>query len=310
MSKPKVIVFGYDELLLKSLDVISQTNTDIAAVVFPSNRTDPRIQQIRNMVKGRGYFTMLQPPKKVISEFAKKIRSKKPDLIFVWSYTMILPAEIIEIPKLGAVNLHMGLLPEYRGVNGLRWALINGEKETGVTLHQMDSGIDTGAIISKVAFPIDDEDDILSLMIKSRAAGSGMLKNIWDQVTDGSAPTIQQDESKAVYYSAKMSAIETIDWTKSAKEINNLIRASAFPFPGVYTCWSNQNLTIREASVIKSDKKNDSAGEITAISPAGIDVATGLGKLLITKIEIGGEEISIFDLVESGLKPGDLFVDP
>src|SRR5690606_17203852 len=109
------------------------------------------------------------------------------DLVFVWSYPMILPREVIEIPRLGCINLHMGLLPQYRGVNGLKWALLNGEIETGVTLHYMDEGIDTGDMLARVSFPITDGDDLVSLMRKARHAGIHLLKNTWRGIADGTA---------------------------------------------------------------------------------------------------------------------------
>ncbi|NNE99772.1 MAG: methionyl-tRNA formyltransferase [Pyrinomonadaceae bacterium] len=307
MPKKNVIIFGYDELLLTTLDLFSETDTEISAVVFPSNRADPRIDKIRSIVKGRGFRTIRQPPRKRISKFVKKLRSIKPDLIFVWSYTMILPADVVEIPKLGSVNLHMGLLPEYRGVNGIRWALINGEEETGVTLHYMDAGIDTGDIISKAKFPIDPEDDILSLMLKSRAAGLDLLKNTWHQIISGTAKASPQDESKAGYYSAKMSDIETIDWSRPSNEISCLIRASAIPFPGVSTFWNDQKLTIRKAFVQETDPAGEPHGTITNISKEGIEVATGNGKLFVTEIELDGDKTRISRLIEMGLKTGDVF---
>ena len=114
-----------------------------------------------------------------------------------------MPAEVIKIPRLGAVNLQIGLLPEYRGVNGIGLAVINGESETGITLHFMDSGIDTGDIISGASSPIAPKDDILSLMIKSRAAGSELLNKNWKQIVTGAASAKPQDDSKAGDYSAK-----------------------------------------------------------------------------------------------------------
>src|SRR5262249_49491316 len=149
-----------------------------------------------------------QPPTNKRSEFVSAIRRVSPDLILVWSYPMILPKEIIEIPRYGCVNVHLGLLPEYRGVNGIRWALLNGEDKTRATLHFMDAGIDSGDMIARAAFPIMPEDDILSLMQKSKIAGLRVLENSWAAIASGNVQTMPQDESKANYYSSKMAPPE------------------------------------------------------------------------------------------------------
>lgn len=307
MAKPKIIVFGYDELLLASLDFFSKKNIKISAVVFPSNRNDWRIDKIRQMVRKKGYRILEQPSRKNISQLINKLTQIKPDIIYVWSYPMILPKEIINIPKFGCINAHMGLLPEYRGVNGVRWALLNNEAKTGVTIHFMDEGVDTGDIISKVEFPIKAEDDILSLMQKSRSAGLYLLDKCFGKIISGNAPRIPQDEKKARYYSAKMSPSEIIDWSKTNIEIYNLIRASVFPFPGVYTFWQGYKLVLREAIPQEDNSKFQEIGTISDISSKGIEIVTGKGNLLISKIEIDQKETTIEQLIELGLSSGSKF---
>lgn len=307
MAKSKVIVFGYDELLPASIEFFSNTDTQISAVVFPSNRKDWRANKIRQIIEEKGFLTLEQPPRKEISEFTEKLRQIKPDFIYVWSYSMILPQEIIEIPKHGCINVHLGLLPEYRGVNGIRWALLNGEEKTGVTIHFMDSGIDTGDIISRVSFPITSEDDILSLMKKSKTAGLYLLKNCWQKIASGKANAIPQDESKANYYSAKMSSLETIDWSKSNIEIHNLIRASVIPFSGVYTFWNGHKLVMRKSVPTKNISKLETVGIVEKIDSDGVEIITGNGNLLVTDIEFEGNAMPYKKLKDLGLKVGSIF---
>ena len=307
MARPNVIVFGYDELLPASLEFISQTKTRISAVVFPSNRKDWRANKIRQIVTDQGFLTLEQPPRNEISEFTKKLRRINPDLIYVWSYPMILPDEIIRIPKYGCVNVHMGLLPEYRGVNGVRWALLNGEEKTGVTIHFMDSGIDTGNIISRVSFPIEEQDNILSLMKKSKSAGLYLLANCWQQIVSGKTNAAAQDESKAHYYSTKMSEIETIDWSKSNLEIHNLIRASTIPFPGVYTFLEGRKLVMRKSVPLKNTGQREEFGVIKKIDADGVQVTTGNGSLLVTGIEFEEKTIPPAKLNDFGFEVGKQF---
>lgn len=307
MARPNVVVFGYDELLLESLKFLSRTRTKVSAVVFPFNRTCRRASQVRQIVRKNGYMTLEQPPKGKIPEFSKKLWGIKPDLIYVWSYPMILPEEIIEIPKYGCVNVHLGLLPEYRGVNGVRRALLNGEEKTGVTIHFMDEGIDTGDIISRVSFLITPECDILSLMKKSKDAGLFLLEKCWEQIASGQAGSTPQEKSKASHYTAKMSEVEKINWSKSNLEIHNLIRASVFPFPGAFTFWNDYKLVIRKSSPVKKLDESNNVGSVEKISEKSIEVTTGNGNLLISKIEFEDNKISVSKLVDLGLKVGSWF---
>jgi len=304
MTKSKVIVFGYDELLLASLEFISQTQTEIVAVVFPSNRKDWRANTVRQIVTDKGFLILEQPPSADIAEFAEKIRQINPDLIYVWSYPMILPEEIIKIPRYGSINLHIGLLPEYRGTNGVRWALLNGEEQTGVTIHFMDSGIDTGSVISRILFPITADDNILSLMQKSKTAGLHLLKHCWQQIASGRANAVNQDESKANYYSAKMFIPETIDWSKSNIEIHNLIRASVAPFPGVYTFWNGLKVFIKKSIPLQNFKLKSTFGTIEKIDVNGVEITTGNGSLLITEMEVDEKVIPNASLYDFGLRLG------
>jgi methionyl-tRNA formyltransferase len=307
MMNPNVAVFGYDEFLLAALDFFSRSQTRVSTVVFPSNRRDWRANKIREIVREKGFSTLEQPPRQQTSEFAEKLRQMKTDLIFVWSYPMILPAEIIEIPRLGCVNVHLGLLPEYRGVNGIRHALLNGEEKTGVTIHFMDAGIDSGDIIARISFPITAQDDIISLLQKSKAAGLHFLENGWRHVAAGNVRAQPQDESKAKYYSAAMSPPETIDWSKTNVEIHNLIRASVAPFDGVHTFWNGRKLVIRKSAPLHEAHQTETFGTVEKIDSRGIEITTGGGNLLVTEIEIEDKKLSDAKLADLGLKIGNTF---
>lgn len=303
MKNTRIVIFGYDELLIASLDFFSEA-AKVSAVIFPSTRNDWRAAKVRQIVNDRGHTSLEQPPKAEENEFAEKLSAISPDLIFAWSYPMILSDKILAIPRSGCINLHMGLLPEYRGVNGIRWALLNGEEKTGVTLHYMDSGIDTGDIIARVAFPITAEDDILSLMKKSKMAGLHLLKNCWPQISSGEVHAAPQDESVAKYYSSEMAPSEIIDWSRSNIQIHNLIRASVAPFPGVHTFCSANGLDIKRSVILDSIGSAGAAGTVEKIDDDGVEIATGAGNLLVTEIEIEGLPAPISKLSELGCTVG------
>lgn len=304
MEQPRIIVFGYDRLLLASLEVLTGAEAEVAAVVVPSIRADALAGEVRAEVAARGFCTIEQPGKAAAEGFAERLAQLAPDLIFVWSYPMILPREVIEIPRLGCVNLHMGLLPQYRGVNGLKWALLNGESETGVTLHYMDEGVDTGDMIARASFPITGDDDLVSLMRKARYAGIHLLKNTWLGIADGSATRMPQDESIAGYYSSAMKPSREIDWSRPAAEIHNLIRASPPPFEGVYTFVRGERIVVRRTALTEPST-SERPGTIVGVNSDQIVVATGNGCLVIKEAEMEKVPESSFSRLIQELRIGD-----
>ncbi len=305
-NKPRIVVFGYDRLLLDSLDTLGGAGAEIVSVVFPATRADARANEIRDEVRSRRLEIVEQPRKESAGGFTEQINALEPEIVFVWSYPMILPREVIEIPRLGCINLHMGLLPQYRGVNGLKWALLNGEAETGVTLHYMDEGIDTGDMIARVAFPITGDDDLVSLMRKGRYAGIHLLKNSWHSIADGSATRMPQDESIAGYYSAAMEPSREIDWSRPAIEIHNLIRASPPPFKGAHTFFRGERIVVRR-SVALEDHCRDEPGTVVAAGADGFTAATAVGSLLLKGVEAGknGESVHYSHFgIEVGVRLG------
>ncbi len=305
-ARPKVILFGYDELLLASLEFLASVDAEVSGVVFPSTRTDPRAARVREIVSEQGHSTHVQPAGNAASGFAEDLRTTSPDLFLVWSYPMILAEELLDIPRLGAVNIHPGLLPEYRGVNGIRWALLNGEPHTGVTMHFMNAGIDTGDMISRAAFPIEPADDIRTLMQKSRLAGLHLLRNLWQHIAAGTAVRMPQDHAQARYYSAAMEPPDIIDWSRPALEIHNLVRASAPPFPGVHTHFGDQRVTIRRTETLPISSHFE-PGTVAKIDDTQMHVATGDGIISVTAIELKGEPASFADLIAIGVRPGSKF---
>lgn len=306
ITAANVVIFGYDELLFSSLKIAGKNGANISGVVFPANRIkDPRVIQIKDSVSAKGHRVFVQPPKRENSPFAKELRLIDPDLMLIWSYPMILPKAIVEIPRLGSINVHMGLLPQYRGANGIQRALINGEAKTGVTLHYMDSGVDTGPMIARGDYPITAEDDIISLMIKSKYAGEVLLDRLWRDIVTGKAPRMKQDESQADYFGPLRKKDRKIDWNRSASEIHNLIRALAFPFPGAFTFWKGEKFIIRKAKYSDSDCGTTDLGCVTNVGSEGIQVSTSNGCLLIQEAEVNKNKFTSNNFGKLDIKIGD-----
>ena len=304
----RVLVFGYDELVLSTLDVVSDAGTRIVGVVFPSNRSGENVDIVRSMVAKQGYPILVQPPRQTVVPFITQIQRLKPDLGVVWSYPMILPAELVAAPRFGCVNMHTGLLPYYRGGHALPWAIINGEAQTGVTLHYMDAGIDSGPLVAQAQFPIGDQDDLVSLMQKSKAAGTSLLTRCWAALATGKAARTPQDETQARYYPLLTPEHGKIDWSTSNKAIANLIRALVFPLPGAYSYLHGHQVVIRQAALVApAPEEQGPPGLVTQVDQSGVRIATGKGQLLVRKVEIHKPPASQATIKNFTISVGDRF---
>ncbi len=137
------IVFSYGDMGTAAFAALAEAGAQVLALVLPSNRVGPDVEIARAAAREAGLPVRVQPPRDRIDPFVRELETLAPDAIVIWSYSMILPAAVIGVPRRGCVNVHGGLLPSYRGPHVMQWAIINGETETGVTLHYVDAGIDT-----------------------------------------------------------------------------------------------------------------------------------------------------------------------
>jgi methionyl-tRNA formyltransferase len=176
----------------------------------------------------------IQPRRAGLVEFLTWMRDLKPDIGLVCSYSLILPAEMFRIPAKGAFNVHGGLLPEYRGANVLNWVLINGEKQTEVTLHRVTKGIDCGPVVGQRRVPVEFNDSAVTLRDKLNRAASDLVRDSWPMLCEDPVPATPQDESRARSWPRRRPEDGLIDWNRPATEIYNLIRALVAPWPGAF----------------------------------------------------------------------------
>lgn len=180
-----------------------------------------------------------------------KIRKQNPDLIIVIGWYFNLPNSIINYPKLGTIGIHASLLPKYRGNAPLVWAMINGEKESGVTLFYFEKGIDKGDIIKQKSFSIGDDENISDILNKAKLASIEVLNESIPQIKEGTSNRIVQDESQASYYPRRTPDDGLIDWNMEPLMIKNFIRAQTKPYPGAFTIINNKKVIIWDADIIK-----------------------------------------------------------
>ena len=286
----RTVVFGYGELAIVAVESLVSVGAELVAAVIPSNRTGHDVDQFRTFSERSGLPVLVQPPRKSVDPFVQQLRELSPDFILVWSYPMILPKSVINVPRRAAFNMHGGILPEYRGGHVMQWAIINGEKETGITLHYIEEGIDTGAIVAESRFSIDWNDDAASVREKLKSHGRQLLKEWWPLVAAGQTPKRVQDEQRAQYYRLRTQEDGLISWNQSSLAIYNLVRALVSPWPGAYTYVRGHKLTVWRVDPVQGRGEGVGflPGRIVAIDDSGATVLTGDGSLVLQKVEIDG----------------------
>ncbi|MBI2635642.1 MAG: methionyl-tRNA formyltransferase [Parcubacteria group bacterium] len=237
---------------------------------------------------------MFRDPKESVSVLIEKLKDLKPDLGLIAAYGKILPKEILDIPRYGFINVHPSLLPKYRGASPIQSAILNGEKETGVTIIKIDEEMDHGAIISKSKFLISKSDSYETLSKKLAEIGAELLiKTIPDYIS-GKIKPIEQEHSKATYTKIIKKEDGKIDWTKSAGEIERMTRGY-YPWPSAWTMWNGKSLKIIEADIFydSNNKNRLPAGRQGEIFLKNSDIIIKCGKniLIIKKLQLEGGKI-------------------
>ena len=250
----KIVFMGTPDFAKESLEAIYNAGHEILAVVTNADKPKGRgMKVVQSPVKEYAISKNLKiyQPEKVRKneEFIQEIKNLNPDVICVVAYGKILPQEILEIPKLGCVNVHGSLLPKYRGAAPIQWSVINGDKVTGITTMYMDIGMDTGDMILKEETEISDDETTGELWERLSKIGAKLLVKTLEQIENGTAPRIPQGEefSMAPMLNKEMSKI---DWeNKTAEEIKNLVRGLN-PFMGTYSYLNNKKIKLWKVDVV------------------------------------------------------------
>lgn len=251
----KIIFMGTPDFAEESLKALYEEGHEILAVVTNTDKPKGRgMKLVASPVKEFALsknLKVLQPEKvRKNEDFITEIKSMKPEYICVVAYGKILPKELLEIPEKGCINVHGSLLPKYRGAAPIQWAVLNGEKETGITTMYMDEGMDTGDMILKEIVPIEENETTGELWDKMKEVGGKLLVETIKQIEQGIAPREKQigEYSMAPMLSKDMAKI---DWeNKTTKEIHNLIRGLN-PIMGAYTTINNKKLKLWKAEQVK-----------------------------------------------------------
>lgn len=250
MSGLKIIFMGTPAFAVTTLEKLMKAGYEIAAVVTAPDRLGGRgkNQLLESDVKkfaAEQSLLILQPEKLRNPEFVETLQNLKPDLMIVVAFRM-LPEMVWSIPRLGTFNLHGSLLPKYRGAAPINWAIIKGEKETGVTTFLLDKAIDTGQILLQQTIPIEETDNAGSLHDKMMLIGADLVLATVQQLESGAVKALSQKDEESSHAPKIFKETCQIDFTKSGKELNNFIRGLS-PFPGAWTFMGDKELKILEA---------------------------------------------------------------
>ena len=288
----KIIFMGTPDFAKESLEAVYNAGHEVLAVVTNPDRPKGRgMKLVSSPVKEFAVEKGLKiyQPEKVKNnvEFIDEIKKFQPDVICVVAYGKILPKEIVEIAKYGCINVHGSLLPQYRGAAPIQWAVLNGDKKTGVTTMYMDTGMDTGDMILKEEIEIGEDETTGEVWKKLSKIGANLLVKTLKQIEDGTAPRIPQssDFSMAPMLEKDMSKI---DWkNKNAKQIKNLVRGLN-PIMGTYSYLDGKKIKFWKVDILQDDKSGIESGTvIKADSKDGLYIKAKNG--IIKVIEIQGE---------------------
>lgn len=284
-----IVFMGTPDFSVPTLQMLIDEGHHISAVVTQPDRPKGRgNKQTMSPVKElalKHALPVLQPERvKGNDAFYNDIKTLNPDVMIVVAYGQILPESILNIPRLGCINIHGSLLPDYRGAAPIQWSIINGEKVTGVTIMYMDKGMDTGDMLLKREMIIEATDTYETLHNKMKMVGPETLKEALPLIEAGGEGREPQNHELATYAPPIQKTLGEIDWTKSAQVIDCLIRG-VNPWPAAYTFYEGQLFKVWEARPIDEANTVHEPGYILNVDKEGIRVQTGDGIILIGEIQ-------------------------
>ncbi len=232
----RIAVFAYSDTGHACLKLLLERGEDIALVVtHADDPKEPRwFDSVADLARSRGIEPMILDDPRDPSAIAR-VKAARPELLFSFYYRGILPPEILELPRLGAYNVHGSLLPAYRGRAPVNWAVLRGERVTGATLHVMTEKPDSGDIVDQEKVPIGPDDTAIEVQRRVTAAAARILERRLEELKRGTAPRRRQKEEEATTFGKRGPEDGHIEWSRTAEEVHNLVRAVTHPYPGAFT---------------------------------------------------------------------------
>jgi methionyl-tRNA formyltransferase len=300
----RIILIGQAAFGEKTLDKLVNQGEEVLAVYCPPDPSGGQMDPIKQRALQLG-IPVHQPKTFKSPEAQEQFISLKADLGILAFVSQIIPPPVFSAPRVGSICYHPSLLPKYRGRSAINWTLINGETVTGFTIFWLDKGIDTGPILLQKEVPIDPEETTGTLYFnKLFPMGVEAMGEAVDIIKAGNPPRIAQDESKATYDPPCGDEHARIDWSKSGRDVHNLIRGCD-PQPGAYTFWQGKMLRLFDCR-LSSENSSAAAGQVMAIGAQELTVAAIGGTLRVKKARAEGAKVSAAEFArQANLKVGD-----
>nr|WP_312576021.1 methionyl-tRNA formyltransferase [Sedimentibacter sp.] len=307
-----IIFMGTPEFAVPTLEMLHDNGFDIKLVVTQPDKLSGRGKKLKKSdvkIKAEELgLEIFQPEKIKCKENVEVLRKYTPDVIVVVAYGQILNKKILDLPKYGCINVHASLLPKLRGAAPLNWAIINGEKTTGVTTMLMDGGIDTGDMLLKSEIDIDDNMNVGELHDKLMIQGAGLLIDTLKCIERNNIQKEKQDDSLSNYAPMLNKENTRINWNDSTKNIHNLIRGLS-PWPGAYFNYDGKKVKVYRSSCI-DDKTEYEPGFVLKADNNGIYIASTDGVVIIEEFQMPGKKkMSVSDYLRGNIFPEKVLLE-
>lgn len=289
----RIIFLGTPRFALPSLEALLAAGEEVAAVVTQPDRPRGRGQIVsRSPVKELALawnLPVLQPRRLKDPALMAELTAYRPELMIVVAYGRILTHEMLALPSVGFLNVHASLLPRYRGAAPINWALIRGDKETGVTIQWVKYEVDTGEVFLQERVPILEEDNAGSLSEKLADRGAVLLVEALEMLRRGEAVRLIQDEGEATFAPLISPEMRRLNWELPAPEVAGWIRGLD-PRPGAYTLWRGKLLRLFGARVKRSQGRVAPPGAAVRLHPQGLEIACGQGSVVVQELQSAGHK--------------------
>ena len=289
----RIIFMGTPDFSVGTLRELVKAGHEVVGVVSQPDKPKGRGKEMQfTPVKEcalRHGIPVFQPKKVRDPECVEELKKYQADVCVVIAFGQILPKEILEMTPYGCINVHASLLPSYRGAAPIQWAVIRGEKISGVTTMQMDEGLDTGDMLEKTEIILDEKETGGSLHDKLAEAGAKLCVHTLDKLVQGDLTPQKQGESPTEYARMLDKKLGDINWEQSAVEIERLIRGLN-PWPSAYTDWNGKTMKIWEADAVPGENTEKAPGTITDVTKDDFAVQTGDGQLRVRALQIPGKK--------------------
>lgn len=289
----KIIFMGTPDFAVAPLRAVWEAGYEIPAVITQPDKPKGRGKTmlptpVKEEALSHG-LAVYQPEKVRDPQFIETLRELAPDIIIVAAFGQIIPKTILELPRFGCINIHASLLPKYRGAAPIQQAVIDGEKESGVTIMKMSTGLDTGDMIAKAVVPLEKEETGGSLFDKLSEVGAELLVKTLPEIFEGRAVYEKQPEESPTPYASMISKeMGRLDFEKDAEVLERLVRGLN-PWPSAYTFLDGKVLKVWKSRVGET-AKDAVPGTVIRTDKEGIHVACGTGSLILTEVQLAGKK--------------------